>query len=134
MPLLSVLLGAATGHVVGALWYSPLMFAKPWIKCVQKTPEDMMKISDSHHTGIPVSIVSDLTLACVMEYALPRMHLGDTFHTLVVISSGFTLLNLALEAPLYPFEGRPLQLFFINMGYNATRICLMMAVLLMFKN
>ncbi|XP_077994138.1 uncharacterized protein LOC144447916 [Glandiceps talaboti] len=131
MPLLSVLLGAATGQVVGGLWYSPLLFKKSWMKSVQQMSED--NVSTSHRTGIPVAMVSNITLACTVDHALPVMDLGDTGRTLAMVAGGFSLMSMAFEAPFYPFEGRPLRLFFINMGYNATRITLITAVLLYFK-
>ncbi len=39
---ISVLVAAVVSFFIGALWYSPLMFAKQWVKATGKTIEDLM--------------------------------------------------------------------------------------------
>jgi len=36
---LGVLIATVAGMVLGALWYSPLLFGNLWMKCLGKTPE-----------------------------------------------------------------------------------------------
>lgn len=36
---LGVLIATVAGMVLGALWYSPLLFGNRWMKCLGKTPE-----------------------------------------------------------------------------------------------
>ena len=37
---IAIVAAAVVYFVLGALWYSPLMFAKPWMKALNKTAED----------------------------------------------------------------------------------------------
>ncbi|MBI2935798.1 MAG: DUF1761 domain-containing protein, partial [Chloroflexi bacterium] len=38
---LAVIVGVVLNMVAGALWYSPLLFARPWMKEVGMTEEDI---------------------------------------------------------------------------------------------
>lgn len=40
---LAVLVAAVLNMAIGALWYSPVLFAKPWMKAIGKSMKDMGK-------------------------------------------------------------------------------------------
>lgn len=40
---LAVLVGAITHYVVGALWYSPMLFAQPWMDGLGMSKEDLQE-------------------------------------------------------------------------------------------
>jgi hypothetical protein len=43
--LLAVLACAIAGMVVGFLWYSPMLFANPWMRLMGYDPNDKAKIA-----------------------------------------------------------------------------------------
>ena len=40
---LSIIVASAAYWILGALWYSPIFFAKPWTKAIGKTREQLME-------------------------------------------------------------------------------------------
>ncbi len=111
---LPILVSAIIVWLLGALWYSPVLFAKPWIAIIGRKegekPKGVVK-------GMVGSLIGDLLLAFVLMHLiiwsgadswLDGVHIG--FITWV----GFVL------SPLYPqsvYEGRPFKYFAINGGY-----------------
>ncbi|MGC6516400.1 MAG: DUF1761 domain-containing protein [Candidatus Puniceispirillaceae bacterium] len=68
--LLLLVIGAAIYFVIGAFWYSPLGFGKPWMKAVGLTKETM----DPNHNMVKAMIIS--YLVC----------LAQTFVIMMVVS------------------------------------------------
>jgi len=44
--LLAVLVAAVSTMVVGFLWYSPILFAKPWMREMGYDPDDKAKVQE----------------------------------------------------------------------------------------
>jgi hypothetical protein len=43
LPLVAITLATFLGMLLGALWYSPLLFGQQWLRCIGKTPEKLGK-------------------------------------------------------------------------------------------
>jgi hypothetical protein len=43
MNILAIFLATVVGFAVAALWYSPILFVKPWMKSIGMTEKDMKK-------------------------------------------------------------------------------------------
>lgn len=43
--LVAVLVAGVVDMVIGALWYSPVLFAKSWMRLIGKKEEDMKKMN-----------------------------------------------------------------------------------------
>lgn len=99
---------------LGALWYSPVLFAKPWIAIVGRKqgekPEGVV-------VGMVSSLIGDLLLALVMMHFVYWSR-GTTFGWGAFIGL-LTWIGFVL-GPLFPqhiYEGRPFKYFAINGGY-----------------
>ena len=100
--------------LLGAVWYSPVLFAKPWIAIVGRKqgekPEGVI-------TGMIASFIGDLILAFVLAHIIgwsgaPSFAWGAFVGLLCWF--GF------VAGPLYPqhiYEGRPFRYFAIDGGY-----------------
>lgn len=114
MNWLAILAGALINMVLGSLWYSPLLFAKPWMSLTGK--KSMGDKKDMPKT-YGVLIVSSL----VMSYVL--MHFVQASNTnswLWGAKVGFWLwlgFTAATTISDYLFAKRPLKLYAINAGY-----------------
>lgn len=100
--------------ILGALWYSPVLFAKPWIAIVGRKEGEKPK---GLVLGMVSSLIGDLLLAFVMEHFILWSH-TETFAQGMLLGVicwvGFVL------GPLFPqhiYEGRPRTYFAINAGY-----------------
>lgn len=110
---LAVIVAALSDFVVGALWYSPLLFAKPWMKANGFTPEDLKK----GNPAVTYTVV--LVLSLVISYIL-ALFLGtpdtDTTRGLAVgVHAG--VLAVCAMTVIALFEKRSLGYILVNSGY-----------------
>ncbi|MEO6014212.1 MAG: DUF1761 domain-containing protein [Devosia sp.] len=123
--LWAILVAALIRMVVGSVWFSPILFVKPWQALTGVTPESMQK-------GLAKAIVIDVVLSLVMAFVL--------FHA-VVYAGALTLwagaavglLNwlgfvVATHLPLWAYENRPFKLIAIGTGSNLVSMVLMGAL------
>jgi fluoride ion exporter CrcB/FEX len=73
--LLAVLVAAIATMVVGFLWYSPLLFAKPWMREMGYDPNDKAKMEEMKKSAGPAyggsflaSLVSAFILALFLHW------------------------------------------------------------------
>jgi len=103
---------------VGALWYSPVLFAKPWMKALGIDPASA---KDGKKNGLALgmisSLIGDLLLAFVLWHLVAWAG-ADSVGAGAFI--GFLCWFGFFVAPNFPqgiYEGRPFRLFAINNGY-----------------
>ena len=115
----AVVASAVAYWVLGALWYSPLLFSRPFIALKGWTPEQLAAIQAQSHAGeIGGAFLSSLVLAYALAHFV-KFTGAETARTGML--TGFWLwlgfvLTTNLETVL--FEGRPLGLYLINNGYH----------------
>jgi hypothetical protein len=118
---LAVVLAAVTAFVLGGLWYSPLLFAKRWMKETGITEEttknaNMLKIFG---LGFLLAIIASLFLALFIGPAK-----GAAFGTTAGFMAGlgwvFTFMGIS-----YLFESRTLIHFLINSIYSILSLTIM---------
>jgi len=111
---LPIVVSAVILWLLGALWYSPLLFAPMWITIIGR------KISEKPKGvvhGMIASLIGDLLLAFVLTHIIIWSGADDVLdgiHIGLIVWIGFVL------GPLYPqrvYEGRPFAYFAINGGY-----------------
>ncbi len=113
---LAVLAAVVINMAAGALWYSPVLWAKPWMALTGHTDMNMGSGSGAM-LGYAISIVASVVIA--LGLALLANAAGAE-----TLSEGLTLGLLAgvafvltTHAANYAFEQRPLKLYLINAGY-----------------
>lgn len=111
---LAILVCAGIIWIVGAFWYSPLLFAKPWVAIVGRKmgekPKGVVK-------GMVSSFIGDLLLSLVLAHFVLWAHAHNFGHGAFI---GFLSWIGFVVSPLYPqsiYEGRPFRYFAINSGY-----------------
>jgi hypothetical protein len=99
---------------LGALWYSPVLFAEPWIAIIGRKSGEKPK---GLVTGMVGSFLGDFLLAFVMAHIVGWSG-GRSFAWGAFV--GFLCWLGFCAGPLYPqsvYEGRPIRYFAINGGY-----------------
>ena len=112
---LAILVSGVFLWVLGAAWYSPPLFAKPWMAALGITPDKANK--KGLIPGMILSFVGDLILAFVLAHVVGWAH-AETFGWGAFI--GALLWIGFIAAPALPqgiYENRPFKLFAINTGY-----------------
>jgi hypothetical protein len=111
----AVLACGAALWMLGAVWYSPALFSKPWARLLDLGPSKYKK-----HTlmvGMICSFIGDLLTAFVLDHVILWSG-AKTFAAGALI--GFIAWVGFFAAPAVPqgiYEARPFKLFLINSGY-----------------
>jgi len=110
----AILVAALLQWFLGAIWYSPALFAKPWMAMV--TIKASSK-NQSMVTGMIMSFVGSLITSFVLAHMI--LWAGATTWRWGALI-GFICWAGFIAAPLaasYIYESRPFKLFAINTGY-----------------
>lgn len=127
--ILPVLAAAVLAWVLGALWYSPVLFAKAWVKAHGYTPEQIAAMQVMQAKVITATFFAMLLMAAVLQIFL--RHLGAdsladgmkwAFHAWL----GFAL-PLGFIAHLY--SQKKLAAWLIDAGYQLVYLVAMGAIL-----
>lgn len=112
---LAILVSALILWLLGAIWYSPILFAKPWAATVGIVPGKSKK--SSMLTGMISSFILDLVLSLILAHVVlwsgANTFGSGSFIGAIVWMGFFAAPNL----PQGIYEGRPFKLFAINTGY-----------------
>ncbi len=115
--------------VIGFLWYSPVLFAKPWMKLMGYTPESMKEAQNEMGTLYLLSALGALVTAFVLAQ-LFKWLLPDTLNLALGISF---MIWVGFIAPVQftevLFGKKQMNLFLINTGYQLSGILAMGAVI-----
>ena len=112
----AILVSAIILWMLGAAWYSPPLFAKPWMEMIGARREPGKK--DGLLLGMTASLLCDLVLSFVLANIIVWSHIPRTFGKGAVI--GVLMWIGFIAAPNLPqgiYEKRPFKLFAINGGY-----------------
>jgi hypothetical protein len=137
MLLMSVNLWAVLGAAVatmaiGFLWYSPLLFAKPWMIAMGYDPEDKSKLAEMQKSAGPlygISFLASMVSAFVLGKIIYHLTIDTALYGMKV---GFAVwLGFVATVQLTDklFGKRPMKLFLINTGYQLACYLAMGAIL-----
>jgi len=124
---LAVLIAALIPMAVGALWYSPAMFAKKWMALVGKTEEEIKKVNPAKAYGVSflTSLIMAFCLAHAVEFGSAYMQVSGFGAGL---QAGFWIwlgYVVTTNASSVLFEFRPSGLYWMSMGYYFVCLLLM---------
>jgi hypothetical protein len=110
----AILVSALIQWSLGAAWYSPALFAKPWMSMV------FMR-ADSKKTSMIVGMIASFIGSLVTSLMLAHVVIWSGAATIgfgaligAILWLGFVAAPLCAS---YIYEGRPFKLFAINTGY-----------------
>ncbi len=121
----AALAASLVGFLIGGLWYSPILFARHWLRAAGLDETTVAQAGKGRIFG--------LAFACTLVMALALAALGGPpAGVLAGLGTGL-LVGLGLAAPalgvLYLFELRPAALWWINGGYLVVTLAAMGALL-----
>ena len=127
--LLPTFVAALAAFMLGALWYSPVLFAKAWVAAHGYTEADVAAMQKKAPKAYGISFLCFLLMAHVMAWLI---HLtGATgwmygLHLGLLCWTGFAL-TLGLTAHVY--SNKKLATFLIDAGYQLVYLLMMGAIL-----
>ncbi|MBT8099793.1 MAG: DUF1761 domain-containing protein [Gammaproteobacteria bacterium] len=116
---LAVVAAALSSFLLGGLWYSPLLFLRPWNAAMGR--------DDASPDGHPVrvfglSFLFALVSAFVFAILLgPAPELWPAIQLGVTIAIGFIAMSFGIN---YQFANRPMSALFIDGGYHVGQFVL----------
>ncbi|MBT3412751.1 MAG: DUF1761 domain-containing protein [Candidatus Jacksonbacteria bacterium] len=125
--LWAVLAAAVLHMVIGAFWYSPVVFGKTWMALTGKTMEDAKNANQTKNYII--SLVSAVVLAYVLAHFVQYLNAATFVSGLQVglwIGIGFVATTGLAH---YLWEGRPHKLYLLNTVYSILSLALMGGIL-----
>lgn len=117
---LAVVAAALSAFVVGGLWYSPILFLKPWMAGTGLTEEDLQK-------GHPAKVYGGSFVLSLLAAAVFAIFLGSTPALGFAVGAGFAaglawvMTSFGIN---YLFEQKPLKLWLVNGGYHTVQFTL----------
>ena len=126
---LAVIVGAVIYFALGALWYSPMLFARPWQRSIgwdpERTPPEMK----------PMTYVVPFLAYLVMAVAVGMIAAAAGSDTLadgivlgLVLGIGLSLMHTLVDAAFDPNKPQPWNWFAINGSYHALGLLVVAAI------
>ena len=128
--VVAALVAALSTFLIGGLWYSPLLFARPWMEATGLTEAQLKQGGTARIFGgsFVLALVASFNLAFFLADGKPNLIWGMTAGTLAGVGWVATAMGTT-----YLFERRSLKLFLINAGYHALTFTVMGAILGVWK-
>jgi len=117
---LAILIGAVAYWLVGALWYSPVLFGKRWQELTGVTAENAASPMLTYLGGLVLLFVTCVGLGFLTETS-GASDVKDGLQLGLGVSIAFVTAQLVLNAM---YEKRPRALVAINAGYAIVGITL----------
>lgn len=122
---LGAVVAASATFLIGGLWYSPVMFARPWMALNGLTEEELKGgLARVFGGAFALQLVGALNLAFFLADGRPDVAWGMIAGALAGVGWVATALGTT-----YLFERKPLRLYAINAGYHAVSFVVMGAIL-----
>jgi hypothetical protein len=132
--ILAVLVAALLTFVLGAFWYSPVLFARQWMQAQGYTPE---RLQEMKQKGLTRAYVASALCYLVMAYVVALFAAYTNSTTLAQgLWLGF-LAWLGFAAPIglsaNLFSEKPIAAWVIDAGYQLAYLVIMGALLSLWR-
>lgn len=124
----AILVAAIAHWILGALWFSPLLFANSWLHASGFSMEQMEKMS-TPVTSYIISFLAPLLTAYVLALVIRYARVATAVGGAAVGSMLGAGLVAAENLPHAVFAQRPIALYLIENGYAVVGCILMGAIL-----
>jgi hypothetical protein len=134
--LLAVLVAAISTMVVGFLWYSPILFAKPWMALMGYDPNDKEKMEKMKAEAGPMygqAFVASLVAAFFLAIVLSRIGATDLMRGLKIGFGVWLGFVATVQFTNTLFGKKPMKLFMIDTGYQLACYLLMGTILTLWQ-
>jgi hypothetical protein len=127
---LAAIVGAIVYFALGALWYSPVLFAKPWQRSIG-WDENRASPQASAMTYV-VPLVAYLVMAvavAMLAAATGTDELGEGIVLGLVLAVGLSLAHTFVDASFSPEKPQPWTWFVINGTYHAIGLVILAVII-----
>jgi len=132
LSLLAILVAAISTIVVGFIWYSPILLAKPWMREMGYDPNDKAKVAEMQKTAGPAylaSFIASLVSAFILALFFHEMHVQSIHYGLLIAFHVWLGFVATVQLTGVLFMKQSMKLFSINTGYQLVCYLVMGAIL-----
>ena len=120
--LWAVLVASVVYFVLGALWYSPALFANKWMQAIGKTKEELQAGANaSIYVSTFISIVISVIVLSGVIKLLGANGPIEGFEAGLLMAVGFVGTTSLINSL---FAGRSRELFYIDLGYHTVGLAI----------
>jgi hypothetical protein len=130
--LWAVLVSALATMVAGFLWYSPMLFAKPWTILMGYDPNDKAKLAEMQKSAGPsyaMSLVASILAALVLGKVIYVAHVTSVPYGVKIGFAVWLGFVTTVQLTNALFMRQPFKLYLINTGYQLVCYLAMGAIL-----
>ena len=128
----AVLVCALATMVAGFLWYSPVLFANPWMVLMGYDPNDKAKIAEMQKSAGPsyaMSLVASILAAIVLGKIIEVAKVDSALYGMEIGLAVWLGIVTTVQLTGALFSRQPFKLYLINTGYQAVCYLAMGAIL-----
>jgi hypothetical protein len=128
----AVLVCALVTMVAGFLWYSPVLFANPWMVLMGYDPNDKAKIAEMQKSAGPsyaMSLVASILAAIVLGKIIEVANVNSALNGMEIGLAIWLGIVTTVQLTGALFSRQPFKLYLINTGYQAVCYLAMGAIL-----
>ncbi|MEO6526472.1 MAG: DUF1761 domain-containing protein [Gemmatimonadaceae bacterium] len=126
---IAVLVATVVGFVLGALWFSPLLFSNRWMAALGKSKEELGKSGPALGPALALSFAVTFITALALAVLLVIMPLTTTLGALRLgLMLGVVFYALA-TATDYVYTGWPRTIYWIQASYHVLMIAIMAVII-----
>jgi uncharacterized protein DUF1761 len=130
--LWSVLVAAVATMILGFLWYSPFLFARPWTVLMGYDPNDKAKIEEMQKGAgriYGIAFVASLVSAFVLAKIIDVTTVNSALYGMKVGFAMWLGFVTTVQLTGVLFAKQPVKLYLINSGYQLVCYLAMGAIL-----
>jgi len=128
----AVLGSAVATMVIGFLWYSPFLFAKPWMVAMGYDPEDKARIAEMRKSAglkYGISFLASLLSAFILGKIIFHLAISTSLYGMKAGLGVWAAFVMTVQLTDKLFTNKPWNLFLINTGYQLACYLAMGAIL-----
>ena len=128
----AALVAALATMVIGFLWYSPLLFARPWMVLMGYDPNDKAKLAEMQKSAGPmyaISLVASLLSAAVLGKIIAIATVNTALYGMKIGLAVWLGFVTTVQLTNALFSKQPAKLYAINTGYQLVCYLVMGAIL-----
>ena len=130
--LWAVLGSAVATMVIGFLWYSPFLFAKPWMEAMGYDPADKARVAEMQKSAGPkygMSFLASILSAFILGKIIYHLAISSVLYGMKAGFAVWLAFVMTVQLTDKLFTNRPMKLFLINTGYQLACYLAMGAIL-----
>ncbi|HKD02247.1 MAG TPA: DUF1761 domain-containing protein [Terriglobales bacterium] len=130
--ILPVVVAAIACMILGFLWYSPVLFAKPWMVLMGYDPNDKARLDEMRKSAgktYTLAFIASLISAFVLAKIIALTTVQTAFYGMKVAFAVWLGFVTTVQLTGALFSKQPTNLYLINTGYQLVCYLVMGAIL-----